>query len=87
MLMGEFATAVKYELPIMVVIIKNNTLGQIKWEQVVFLGNPEYGCDLQEIDFAKYAEACGGLGFTVREPDQPREHLRQRDVLETAVRG
>ncbi|MCA1634079.1 MAG: pyruvate oxidase, partial [Acidobacteria bacterium] len=43
MLMGEFLTAVKYNLPIVVVIIKNNTLGQIKWEQIVFLGNPEYG--------------------------------------------
>ena len=51
MLMGEFVTAVKYKLPIKVVIIKNNTLGQIKWEQMVFLGNPEYGCDLQPIDF------------------------------------
>ena len=69
MLMGEFATAVKYNLPIIVVIIKNNVLGQIKWEQIVFLGNPEFGVELQEIDFAKYAEACGGLGFTVREPD------------------
>ena len=27
-------------------IIKNNILGQIKWEQIVFLGNPEYGVDL-----------------------------------------
>ena len=44
--------AVKYELPVKVVIIKNNTLGQIKWEQMVFLGNPEYGCELQPIDFA-----------------------------------
>ncbi len=43
MLMGEFATCVKYKLPIKVVVIKNNTLGQIKWEQMVFLGNPEYG--------------------------------------------
>ena len=43
MLMADFATAVKYKLPIKVVIIKNNTLGQIKWEQMVFLGNPEYG--------------------------------------------
>ena len=41
MLMAEFATAVKYELPIKVVVVKNNTLGQIKWEQMVFLGNPE----------------------------------------------
>ena len=72
MLMGEFATAVKYNLPILVVIIKNNTLGQIKWEQIVFLGNPEYGCELQEIDFAKYAEACGGLGFTVEDPHDLR---------------
>jgi pyruvate dehydrogenase (quinone) len=72
MLMGEFATAVKYELPIVVVIIKNNTLGQIKWEQIVFLGNPEYGCELQSINFAKFADACGGLGFTVEDPKDLR---------------
>jgi pyruvate dehydrogenase (quinone) len=72
MLMGEFATAVKYDLPILVVIIKNNTLGQIKWEQIVFLGNPEYGCELHDIDFAKFAEACGGLGFTVEHPEDIR---------------
>jgi pyruvate dehydrogenase (quinone)/pyruvate oxidase len=68
MLMAEFATAVKYKLPVKVVIIKNNTLGQIKWEQMVFLGNPEYGVELQPIDFAAFAHACGGIGFTVEEP-------------------
>src|SRR5436190_1955224 len=70
MLMAEFATAVKYQLPIKVVVIKNNTLGQIKWEQMVFLGNPEYGCELHPIDFAAYARACGGIGITI---DDPRE--------------
>jgi pyruvate dehydrogenase (quinone) len=68
MLMAEFATAVKYALPIKVVVLKNNTLGQIKWEQMVFLGNPEYGCDLQPIDFAAFARACGGQGFTIDDP-------------------
>jgi pyruvate dehydrogenase (quinone)/pyruvate oxidase len=68
MLMAEFVTAVKYELPIKVVVIKNNTLGQIKWEQMVFLGNPEFGCELQPIDFAAYARACGGKGFTIDDP-------------------
>src|SRR5438477_10405130 len=68
MLMAEFATAVKYQLPIKVVVIKNNTLGQIKWEQMVFLGNPEYGCDLHPIDFAAFARACGGYGFTIEDP-------------------
>src|SRR5438874_6882603 len=69
MLMGEFATAVKYGLPITVVIIKNNTLGMIKWEQMVFLGNPEYGVELQPIDFVRFAEACGGVGFRCEKPD------------------
>jgi len=69
MLMGELATAVKYKLPIKVVVIKNNVLGQIKWEQMVFLGNPEYVCELQPIDFAGVARACGAVGFTVERPE------------------
>jgi pyruvate dehydrogenase (quinone)/pyruvate oxidase len=79
MLMGEFATAVKYRLPIKVFINKNNSLGMIKWEQMVFLGNPEYACDLHPIDFAAFARACGGHGFTV---DDPR---RCRDVVAQAL--
>ncbi|HUF66868.1 MAG TPA: thiamine pyrophosphate-dependent enzyme [Gemmatimonadaceae bacterium] len=75
MLMGDFATAVKYDLPITVVIIKNNTLGMIKWEQMVFLGNPEYGCELHPIDFVKFAEACGGVGFRCERPDEVRPAL------------
>lgn len=70
MLMGEFATAVKYKLPIKVFIIKNNSLGQIKWEQMVFLGNPEYVCDLQPIDFVAFAHACGAQGFRIEDPEQ-----------------
>jgi len=68
MLMAEFSTCVKYKLPVKVVVVKNNSLGQIKWEQMVFLGNPEYGCDLQPIDFAAFARACGGAGFTIDDP-------------------
>jgi pyruvate dehydrogenase (quinone)/pyruvate oxidase len=68
MLMAEFATCVKYRLPVKVVVVKNNTLGQIKWEQMVFLGNPEYGCELQPIDFAAVARACGGHGFRIEDP-------------------
>src|SRR5256886_2539880 len=75
MLMGEFATAVKYRLPIKVVIIKNNTLGMIKWEQMVFLGNPEYGVSLEPIDFVKFAGACGGIGFRCERPEEARSAL------------
>ena len=70
MLMADFVTAVKYKLPIKVVIVKNNTLGQIKWEQMVFLGNPEYGVDLAPIDFAAFAHACGGAGYSLDDPKE-----------------
>jgi pyruvate dehydrogenase (quinone) len=68
MLMAEFANCVRYNLPIKVVIVKNNSLGMIKWEQMVFLGNPEYGCELHPIDFAAFARACGATGLTVEDP-------------------
>jgi pyruvate dehydrogenase (quinone) len=77
MLMGELATMVKYKLPVKVVIIRNDTLGQIKWEQMVMEGNPQFGVDLQPIDFAKFAEACGARGFTLDHPDQAESVLRE----------
>ena len=75
-MMGEMATLVKYGLPVKVVLIKNNTLGQIKWEQMVFLGNPEYGVELQPIDFAKVAQACGARGYTIEDPREAQGVLR-----------
>jgi pyruvate dehydrogenase (quinone) len=70
MLMGELATCAKYKLPVKIFIIRNNSLGQIKWEQMVFLGNPEYVCDLQPIDFAMVARGFGIEGFTINTPSE-----------------
>ena len=67
----------KYKLPIKVIVFKNNTLGQIKWEQMVMEGNPQFGVDLQPIDFAAYARACGAGGFTVDDPENVDSVLRQ----------
>jgi pyruvate dehydrogenase (quinone)/pyruvate oxidase len=68
MLMAEMSTCVKYQLPVKVIVINNNTLGQIKWEQMVFLGNPEFGVELESIDHAAIARACGAAGFTIEDP-------------------
>ena len=68
MLMGELATMVKYELPVKIIIMKNNVLGMIKWEQIAFEGNPQYGVQLQPIDFEAFAKACGAAGYTVEDP-------------------
>ena len=77
MLMGELATCAKYALNVKVVVIKNNSLGQIKWEQIAFLGNPEFGCDLHPIDFAAVARACGVAGYALSDPAQCGAVLRE----------
>ena len=77
MLMSELATTAKYNLNVKVVVIKNNSLGQIKWEQLAFLGNPEYGCELQPIDFAAVARACGIRGFAVDQAERCADVLAE----------
>ena len=76
MLMAEIVTLVKYNLNVCVIVIKNNVLGQIKWEQMILDGNPEFGVELQPIDFAKVAEACGARGFTIERPEEAETVLR-----------
>ena len=70
MLMAEFATACRHGLPVKVVINNNSSLGQIMWEQLV-LGYPEFGIRYeQRLDFAPWAEACGGRGIKVEKSDE-----------------
>lgn len=77
MLMGEIATLVKYKLPVKVVVIKNNVLGEIKWEQLVMEAEPEYGVELEPIDFAGFARCCGAAGFTIERAEDAQSILRQ----------
>jgi pyruvate dehydrogenase (quinone) len=77
MLLGELATIRKYDLNLKVIVIKNNTLGMIKWEQMVFLGNPEYGCELEPIDFALVAQACGLRSARIEDPARCGAQLRE----------
>jgi pyruvate dehydrogenase (quinone) len=74
MLMGEFATAAKYKLPIKVVVLKNDHYSRIVSEDKT-LGIPVFGTQLQPIDFVKFAEACGGAGFACARPEEVRPAL------------
>ena len=69
MSLGELATCRHYNLPIRIVVINNSSLGQIQWEQMMFLGHPEFGCALQPVDFARIAEGCGLKGLRITHPD------------------
>jgi pyruvate dehydrogenase (quinone) len=77
MLMGDLVTLRKYNLDAKIIVIKNNALGQIKWEQMVFLGNPEFGCELEPIDFVRVAEGCGIRAVSIDDPAKCGEQLRQ----------
>jgi pyruvate dehydrogenase (quinone)/pyruvate oxidase len=75
MMMGELATLAQHALPVKVVVMRNDVLGLIKWEQMAFLGNPQYGVELAPVDFSKVAEACGLRGVRIEDPSRVEDQL------------
>lgn len=67
MAMADFVTAVKYHLPMVVIILNNHELGMIQVEQMTEQ-YPNFGTELYNPDFAAYASVCGGKGIRVEEP-------------------
>ena len=75
MLMAEMTTAVQHDLPVKIIILKNNSLAEVKFEQIG-LGNPSFGCDLSPIDFAAFARACGADGYRCERPEEVRPAIQ-----------
>ena len=74
MVMPDFLTTLKYNLPVKVFVMNNRSLGMIKQEQKVE-GYESWQTELHHFSFADYAEHSGGVGIKVTEPNE----------LETAV--
>ncbi|MFF7900116.1 thiamine pyrophosphate-dependent enzyme [Streptomyces sp. NPDC088817] len=68
--MGELATLAQHDLPVKVVVLRNNSLALEVWEQTALLGNPQMGCELHPIDFAAVARACGLRSFRIEDPSE-----------------
>jgi acetolactate synthase I/II/III large subunit len=62
----EFATAVQYGLPIIVVIADNGLYGTIRMHQEREYPGRIIATDLRNPDFAAYARAFGGVGFSIQ---------------------
>lgn len=75
MSLAELATCARYRLPVKIIVINNGVLGQIKWEQMLFLGNPEFACDLAPMDFAQIARGCGVRARRITSPSEVGEAL------------
>jgi pyruvate dehydrogenase (quinone)/pyruvate oxidase len=76
MLMAEFHSAAWHGLPIKVIVCNNGVLGQILWEQMA-LGYPEHGVRYPHMNFAPWAEACGGRGIRVEKPGELEPAIKE----------
>jgi acetolactate synthase-1/2/3 large subunit len=61
----EFATAVQYDLPVIIVVADNGMYGTIRMHQERHYPGRVIGTELKNPDFAAYARAFGGFGVTV----------------------
>lgn len=75
MVMQDFATAVGEELPMILIVLNNRQLSFIKYEQQA-AGELNYAIDLPNIDYAKFAEACGGIGIKVDKFSELEEAMK-----------
>jgi pyruvate dehydrogenase (quinone) len=76
MLMGDLLTLKQRELPVKVIVFKNNSLAFVELEQKS-IGLLDFATDLYGPDFAKIAEGAGLLGLTARTPDQVEPLIAQ----------
>ena len=60
----ELETAVRLDMDIVVVVLRDNGYGMIKWKQEA-MGFEDFGLDIGNPDFIKYVESYGGHGVRV----------------------
>lgn len=73
--LGELATCMRHRLNLKIVVLRNDTLGSVRWDQLVFAGIPDYGCELEPVDFALVARGFGLQAVTLHRPEECSEVL------------
>ena len=82
----ELATAVQYDLPVIVAILNNHSLGMVRqWQQFFYEGR--YADTSLEVspDYVKLAEAYGAVGLRATKPDEVRPALEEAIRLRRPV--
>ena len=65
--MNEVATATRYNIPVIEIVINNHVLGMVRQWQNLFYGQRYSQTILEDVvDFAKVAEGMGAKAYTVR---------------------
>jgi pyruvate dehydrogenase (quinone) len=78
MLMQEFVTSAQHGLPVKVIVFNNSGWGLVHMEMEA-AGLPVFakGAEFKNPDFALFAQACGGRGFRVTQPNALRETVAE----------
>ena len=77
MTMQELATAVSYDVPVVVCILNNGYLGMVRqWQDLFWNKRYSFTCVEVQPDFKLLAEAFGAVGMTVTEKDEIEPALR-----------
>ncbi len=76
MLLGELLTVKLHQLPLKAVVFNNSSLGMVKLEMLVE-GQPEFGTDHEEVNFAEIAAAAGIKSVRITDPKKVREQLAE----------
>jgi pyruvate oxidase len=69
MVMSDFLTALKYQMPVKVFVLNNQSLGMIQQEQKVE-GYQTWQTELYNYNFAEFGEHSGGTGIKVTDPSE-----------------
>ncbi len=83
---NELATAVKYNIPVIVVVLNNQVLGMVRQWQSLFYGERYSQTTLdRKTDIVKLAEAFGATGFNISKTEEVEEVLRKALNVEGPV--
>jgi acetolactate synthase-1/2/3 large subunit len=76
--MNEIATAARYNVPIIQVVINNHVLGMVRQWQTLFYGKRYSNTILNDsVDFVKLAEAMGAVGIRATNMDEFEAAIKQ----------
>lgn len=84
--LNEILTAVRYKIPIIVLILNNNVLGMVRqWQSLFYEERYAYTTLNPDLDYIKLAEAFGAVGMNLKTKDQVEETLKKALALDKPV--
>ncbi len=84
--LNEIATATRYNIPIIEIVINNHVLGMVRQWQTLFYGKRYSNTTLEDqVDFVKIAEGMGAKAYRVTKPEELEPVLKEAISLNIPV--